>query len=85
MTNGESTAPTDAEVARTAARAAEAHVFDRLDRSAVEDIDITTSFADGILEVDVYLHAPTGSVDTETVADEAARAGRTAVDELLEN
>ncbi|QGN06172.1 DUF3194 domain-containing protein [Halorhabdus sp. CBA1104] len=74
----------DAEtVVETAAEAAETVVFSRLDRSHIEDVDITVSFEDGRLEVDVYLDAPDGQADPETVVDDAALAARGAVDELF--
>jgi hypothetical protein len=82
MTTGDETSPTDAEVVRAAADAAEKHVFSRLDRAAVADLDVTVTFEDRVLEVDVYLHAP--DADADRIADDAALAGRAAVDELLE-
>lgn len=84
MTTRPETDLTDADVAHTAARAAEGLVFARLDRSGIQDLDVTVRFADGTLEVDVYLHAPDAGIDTQQIADDAARAGRAAVDELFE-
>jgi len=84
MTTGDEADPTDADVVRAAADAAEEHVFTRLDRADVADLDVTVTFEDRVLEVDVYLHAPDAAVDTDAVADDAALAGRAAVDELLE-
>lgn len=84
MTTGDETEPTDADVVRAAADAAEELVFSRLDRSDVDDLDVTVTFDDRVLEVDVYLHAPDATADAEQIADDAARAGRAAVDELLE-
>jgi len=75
--------PTDEEVVQTAAEAAESVVFSRLDRSAVADLDVTVTFEDGILEVDVYLNAPDASGDPDRVADDAALAARGAVDDLF--
>ncbi len=75
--------PDDAEVVRTAAQAAEDVVFSRYDRSELDDVDVTVSFEDGVLEVDVYLDAE-GRPDPERVADDAALAARGAVDDLLE-
>jgi hypothetical protein len=81
---GESTEePSDETVVRTAAEAAESVVFSRLDRSAVADVDITVTFEDGVLEVDVYLNAPDASGDADRVADDAALAARGAVDDLF--
>jgi hypothetical protein len=75
--------PPDETVVQTAAEAAENVVFSRLGRSSVEDIDITVTFEDGILEVDVYLNAPDVSGDPDRVADDAALAARGAVDDLF--
>jgi hypothetical protein len=74
--------PDETEVVRTAARAAEDVVFSRYDRTDVEDVDVTVTFEDGLLEVDVYLDA-TGSGNPDRVADDAALAARAAVDDLL--
>ncbi len=75
--------PDDAEVVRTAARAAEDVVFSRFDNAEVTDLDVTVTFEEGILEVDVFLDAD-GRRDPERVADDAALAARAAVDDLLE-
>ena len=75
--------PSNETVVRTAAEAAENVVFSRLDRSAVDDIDITVTFEDAVLEVDVYLNAPDGSGNGDRVADDAALAARGAVDDLF--
>jgi hypothetical protein len=75
--------PTDDEVVQTAAQAAEDVVFSRFDKSAVKDLDVTVTFEDGVLEVDVYLDAD-GDADPERVADDAALAARGAVDDLFE-
>jgi hypothetical protein len=78
--------PTEEEVVRTAAEAAEGVVFDRYRQSDVTDLDVTVTFEDGVLEVDVYLN-PTAEAEAETdperVVDEAARAAQDAVDELF--
>lgn len=76
--------PSDETVVETAAAAAEKVVFSRLDQSTVADLDVTVTFEDQILEVDVYLNAPEARADSETVADDAALAARSAVDDLLE-
>jgi hypothetical protein len=76
--------PTDEEVVQAAASAAEDVIFARFDRSNVDDFDVTVTFEDGILEVDVYLHAPDARGDDDRVADDAALAARSAVDDLLE-
>ncbi len=84
MKSGDETGPSDSAVARVAADAAEELVFSRLDRADVDDLDVTVTFEDRVLEVDVYLHAPDADSDTDGIADDAALAGRAAVDELLE-
>jgi len=75
--------PSDETVVQTAAEAAEDVVFSRLDASAVDDLDVTVSFEDGVLEVDVYLNAPDAGADADRVADDAALAARGAVDDLF--
>jgi hypothetical protein len=80
---GSDGSPTDEEVVRTAAEAAENVVFSRFDRSAVDDLDVTVTFEDGVLEVDVYLNAPDAAGDPDRVADDAALAARGAVDDLF--
>jgi len=76
----------DETVVRTAAEAAEGLVFSRFGRSDVEDLDVTVSFEDGLLEVDVFLDVAedAGGADPDRVADDAALAARGAVDDLLE-
>lgn len=76
--------PTDEAVVRTAAAAAEDVIFSRYDRSDVRDFDVTVTFEDGVLEVDVYLDAPETVEDPERVVDDAALAAQAAVDELFE-
>jgi hypothetical protein len=75
--------PSDDEVVEAAAAAAGDLVFARLDRGAVEDYDVTVSFERGILEVDVYVEAPDADADADRVADDAALAARSAVDDLF--
>lgn len=75
--------PTDEAVVQTAADAAEDVIFTHYKQSEVTDLDITVTFEDGMLDVDVYLNAPGDDVDPEAVADEAARAAQDAVDELF--
>jgi hypothetical protein len=76
--------PPESEIVEAAASAAESVVFSRYSRSDVEDLDITVSFEEGILDVDVYLNAPDGLEDPDRVADDAALAARAAVDDRLE-
>ncbi|AGB36367.1 DUF3194 domain-containing protein [Natronococcus occultus] len=75
--------PTDEEIVQTASDAAEGLIFSRYKQSDVRDCDVTVSFEDGVLEVDVYLNAPEDDADPEQVADDAALAAREAVDELF--
>jgi hypothetical protein len=74
--------PTDETVVETASDAAESVVFSRLDRDAIDDIDVTVAFENGRLEVDVYLNAP-DERGVERVADDAALAAQSAVDDLF--
>lgn len=76
--------PTDEEVVQVASDAAEGLVFSRYKQSDVEDLDVTVTFEDGVLEVDVYLNAPDEDSDPEQVAEDAALAARAAVDDLFE-
>jgi hypothetical protein len=76
--------PSDETVVETAAEAAQGIVFSRLKQSDVDDLDVTVSFEDGVLTVDVYLLAPDVDEDIEQIADDAALAGRAAVDDLFE-
>jgi len=75
--------PTDEAVVETAADAAQGYVFSKLRSSDVEDLDVTVTFEDGILTVDVYLLAPDVDADVDSIADDAALAARAAVDELF--
>ncbi|MCG1002163.1 MULTISPECIES: DUF3194 domain-containing protein [Halobacterium] len=75
--------PTDEEVVEAAAEAAEGLVFSRLATGDVEDFDVTVTFEDGVLDVDVYVHAPDADDDVEQVAEDAALAARGAVDDLF--
>jgi hypothetical protein len=80
MTTGE---PTDEAVVQTASDAAEGLVLSRYKQSEIRDLDVTVTFEEGTLEVDVYLNAPDDETDPEQVADDAALAARSAVDELF--
>ena len=75
--------PTDEEVVETASDAAEGLVFSRYKQSEVRDLDVTVTFEDSVLDVDVYLNAP-DDPDPERVAEDAALAGRAAVDDLFD-
>ncbi|NIB98623.1 DUF3194 domain-containing protein [Halobacterium sp. R2-5] len=76
--------PTDEEVVEAAAEAAEGLVFSRLATGDVDDLDVTVTFEDGVLDVDVYVHAPDADADVEQVAEDAALAARGAVDDLFD-
>ena len=76
--------PTDEEVVQAAAEAAEGVIFDRYKQSNVRDFDVTVTFEDGVLDVDVYVNPPTDAeVDADEVAEAAVGAARDAVDELF--
>ncbi|MFC6836578.1 DUF3194 domain-containing protein [Halomarina ordinaria] len=75
--------PTDEEVVEAASDAAEGVVFSRYKQSEVRDLDVTVTFEEGVLEVDVYLNAPAEPADPEQVADDAALAAQAAVDDLF--
>jgi hypothetical protein len=85
---GEATAtaqPSDEAVARAAAEAAEGLIFARYKRSAVRDLDVTVTFEEGVLDVDVYLNPPEdGEHDPEAVIQEAIEAAESAADQLFE-
>lgn len=74
--------PTDDEIVQTAAEAAEGLIFARLKNSTVKDFDVTVEFEDGVLDVDVYLNAPEAD-DEDEIAEDAALAAQSAVDELF--
>ncbi|MCU4740106.1 DUF3194 domain-containing protein [Halobacteria archaeon AArc-m2/3/4] len=76
--------PSDETVVQTAAEAAEGLIFSQYKQSDVRDFDVTVTFEDGVLDVDVYLNAPDDENDPEQVADEAARTAQQAVDELFD-
>ena len=75
--------PTEDEVVETAAEAAEDVVFSRIDVGELDDVDVTVTFEDGLLDIDVYVNAPDSTADERRVADDAALAARGAVDELF--
>ena len=75
--------PTAEEVVETASDAAEGLVFSRYKQSDVRDLDVTATFEDGTLEVDVYLNVDDDAA--EQVAEDAALAARAAVDDLFED
>lgn len=75
--------PNDEAVVRAASEAARDVIFSRYSQSEVEDLDVTVTFDEGVLEVDVYVNAPESRADAEQVADDAALAARNAADDLL--
>ena len=76
--------PTEDEVVTAASEAAEGMIFSRYKRSAVRDLDITVTFEDGVLDIDVYLNPPDDAdPDPEAVVENAIAAAESAVDELF--
>ncbi|WP_435064669.1 DUF3194 domain-containing protein [Halobaculum sp. EA56] len=76
--------PTDEEVVSAASEAAEGVVLDRYKQSELRDFDVTVTFEEGVLDVDVYVNPPADAdADADAVAEEAARAARDAVDDLF--
>ena len=75
---------TDDEVVETAADAAEDVIFSRIDVGELDDVDVTVTFEDDVLDVDVYVNAPDSDADEDRVADDAALAARAAVDRLFD-
>ncbi|MFA1610330.1 DUF3194 domain-containing protein [Halobellus rubicundus] len=76
--------PTDEEVVQTAAEAAEGVILAHYKQSELTDFDVTVTFEEGVLDVDVYVNAPDDADESaEAVADEAALTAREAVDELF--
>jgi hypothetical protein len=76
--------PTDEEVVTTAAAAAEGVVLDRYKQSRIDDLDLTVTFEDGVLEIDLYVDPPDGAdADPDAVVDAAVAAAEDAVDDLF--
>lgn len=80
---GSDSVPSDETVVQTAAEAAEGVIFERYKQSNVRDFDVTVTFEDGVLDVDVYVNAPDDAEDAEAVVDAAAQAAQDAVDDLF--
>ena len=79
-----STEPDDETVVTTAAEAAEGLILSRFANSAITDLDITVTFEDGVLDLDVYLNTTDDAeADPEAVVDAAIKAAEDAVDELF--
>ena len=78
------TEPDEETVVTTAAAAAEGFILARFANSAITDLDITVTFEDGVLDLDVYLNtADDADADPDTVANEAIAAAEDAVDDLF--
>ena len=76
--------PSDEAVVQAASDAAEGVVLSRYRQSQIDDLDVTVSFEDGVLDVDVYLNVPDDAdADPEQVVEDAVRAAEAAVDELF--
>ena len=85
MTTDSGDGPTDGDIVEAGATAAREFVLSRFDTDEIRDLDVTVTFEDGVLEVDVYLDVPDpGSRDPGQVADDAALTARRAVDRLFE-
>lgn len=75
--------PTDEEVVRVASEAAEGVVLDSYRQSALVDMDVTVTFEDGVLDVDVYVNPPEEGPDADAVVERAVAAATDAVDDLF--
>jgi predicted acyl esterase len=82
--DGSSDGPSDAAVVEAAAEAAEGLVRSRYANSEIRELDVTVSFEDGRLDVDVYLDAPDDPAPV-VVANDAVGAAESAVDALFED
>nr|WP_233738043.1 DUF3194 domain-containing protein [Halocatena pleomorpha] len=59
-------------------------IYSEYKQSRVKDVDVTVSFEDGILDLDIYLNPPDDpDVDPERVTNDAVAAAHAAVDELF--
>ena len=65
-----------------ASEAAHGYVFSRLAKSAVDDIDVTVSYEDDVLEVEVSILAPEVDADLDQIASDAAAIAGDAVEDL---
>jgi hypothetical protein len=76
--------PTDEAVVQAASEAAEGLVFSRYTQSEVRDLDVTVTFEDGVLEVDLYVSPPPDAdPDPDEVVETAVAAAEDAVDDLF--
>jgi len=83
-TDGAEGDPADTVVVETAAEAATGLVRSRYPQSEIRDLDVTVTFDDGRLSVEVYVDAP-DDPDPASVANEAVDAAEAAVDDLFED
>ncbi len=72
----------EAEPAEVAQDASIEAILESFDRDEIDDLDVTATFEDDELTLEVYLHVE--GVDTAPVVTEAIERGTAAVDELLE-
>lgn len=72
----------EAEPAEIAQAASIQAILETFDRDEIDDLDVTATFSEGELTLEVYLHVD--GVDTAPVVTEAIERGTAAVDELLE-
>lgn len=72
----------EAEPAEVAQDASIEVILESFDRDEIDDLDVTATFEDDELTLEVYLHVE--GVDTAPVVTEAIERGTAAVDELLE-
>ncbi|MFW6384165.1 MAG: DUF3194 domain-containing protein [Halodesulfurarchaeum sp.] len=71
-------------VVETASQAVHGYIFSRLSKSDVEDLDVTVSFEERVLEVDVSIVAPATDADLDQIVEDASRIAGEAVEDLLE-
>lgn len=77
-----------AEVVDVAASAATDHIFSVYSRSEVTDLDVSVTFKDGELLVDIFLdtnaNSPASEAEAQRVVDDAALVATDAVDRFLD-
>lgn len=72
----------DVDPAEVAQQAALDLILSRYDPDEIDDLDVTTSFTDGELSVEAYVHV--AGEDTSAVVTDAIDAAVAAVDELFD-
>ena len=76
--------PDEETVVTTAAEAAEGFILSRFANSAITDLDVTVTFEDRVLDLDIYLNTvDDAAADPDAVATEAINAAEDAVDDLF--